>query len=205
MFKNTTSPSAVETGVHFQSAVASTWLVSDLLPSDEFCAIYGQSKSGKRAFALQLGLHVAAGMPFLGRAVTQGEVVYLTADGPKMLQNRVSKIAAYYGIVPGEIPFYPAFDGTNLATLTDAPALIVLDGITDDDDEFIVQGETLRDYFECAVLGVHHSGREHDAGMAGQNPMLDEVDSAFIVKRKGEFALINVAGRPGTMEMPILK
>ncbi len=68
MFK--ASLTAVETGVHFQSAVASNWLVSDLLPSDEFCAIYGQSKSGKRAFALQVALHVAAGRNYLGRAVT---------------------------------------------------------------------------------------------------------------------------------------
>ncbi len=85
------------------------------------------------------------------------------------------------------------------------PALIVLDGITEDDDEFIVQGETLRGYFECAVLGVHHTGREHDAGMAGQQLMLDEVDRAFGVKRKGDFALINVAGQPGTLEIPVLK
>lgn len=67
-----------------------TWLVHDLLVARSFAVLYGASGSGKTFVALDWALSVASGLPWRGRAVRRGPVVYVTAEGGANLKHRVA-------------------------------------------------------------------------------------------------------------------
>src|SRR4051794_26781139 len=61
-------------------------LVDGLLASTGMTVQYGESGSGKTFVALDLGCHVAAGLPWRGMDVEQGVVVYVAAESPESVQ-----------------------------------------------------------------------------------------------------------------------
>jgi len=69
------------------------WVVQDLLPPG-LCLLAGPPKAGKSRFNMQLGLCVASGVPFLGQAVSQGAVVYLSLEDPMHLSQERAKATA---------------------------------------------------------------------------------------------------------------
>lgn len=56
------------------------WIVPDLLPSDELFILAAGARSGKSLLAMLLAKSVATGEKFLGRAVTQGNVLYVNLE-----------------------------------------------------------------------------------------------------------------------------
>jgi phage/plasmid primase-like uncharacterized protein len=74
------------------------WIVKNVIPAEAFATIIGHPGCGKSFGALDLGLHVAAGMPWQGRKVKQGLVIYLAAEGQRGQQNRVEAWRRHYGV-----------------------------------------------------------------------------------------------------------
>jgi len=64
------------------------WLVATFLGIDEAGVFYGEPGSGKSVIAEDLGLHVAAGMPWHGRAVRQGAVLYVALERAQLVKRR---------------------------------------------------------------------------------------------------------------------
>lgn len=56
------------------------YIVDELILQGEVCMIAGPSKMGKSWMLSQLGLSVAAGIPFLGRNTTKGRVLYCNPE-----------------------------------------------------------------------------------------------------------------------------
>lgn len=56
------------------------FVVADLLPQGYPSSLYGDGATGKSYLALILGMHVVLGMPFLGRDVLQGPVLFADAE-----------------------------------------------------------------------------------------------------------------------------
>lgn len=79
------------------------WLVDDLIPSNGLCLVYGHPGCGKSFFALDMAMHVAKGVPWRDRDVTQGLVVYVGAEGQRGLRQRVAAFRQHYGVT--ELPF----------------------------------------------------------------------------------------------------
>lgn len=75
-----------------------SWLVDRVLPRNALAAIYGPPGSGKSFVALDLALSVAAGVPWLGRQVVTGSVLYLAAEGLGGLGQRVRAWKASRGL-----------------------------------------------------------------------------------------------------------
>ena len=64
--------------------------------------------SGFKSFvALDWACHVALGLPWRGREVTQGDVVYVVAEGKKGIPGRVSAWEATYGHRVSGVHFLP--------------------------------------------------------------------------------------------------
>lgn len=58
------------------------WLVTDYLPAGGFVVLFGKPGSSKSFIALDLAYRITSGTPwFGGRAVTQGNVLYVVAEG----------------------------------------------------------------------------------------------------------------------------
>ena len=59
------------------------WLIEGLVPQDGLVVLYGEPRAGKSFVALDWGLSVATGVPWLGHEVRSGEVVYIYAEGTR--------------------------------------------------------------------------------------------------------------------------
>ena len=82
--------------------------VAGLLPGEGFGILAGPRKHGKTLLELELGLCVAGGVPFLGRAVTQTPVLIIEEEGAaRAMQDRLRGQAEALG-VPADAPLYIA-------------------------------------------------------------------------------------------------
>jgi hypothetical protein len=61
------------------------WLVEGLFLEVGLSMLTAKPKSGKSSFARQLAYSVAEGVPFLGKKVKQGDVLFLNLEGPEDL------------------------------------------------------------------------------------------------------------------------
>lgn len=69
--------------------------------------LFSRPNTGKTVFLLALGLHVAAGKPFLGRAVTQMPVLMISEDSPEpVIQDYVERICELMDLDWTTLPFY---------------------------------------------------------------------------------------------------
>ncbi|MBL3598702.1 MAG: AAA family ATPase [gamma proteobacterium endosymbiont of Lamellibrachia anaximandri] len=79
-------------------------LIRGLIKPKSMVVIYGESNSGKTFFALDLNFHMATGVPWRGREVESGLVVYVAAEGSQSVENRVvafrDELFSEYGTAP---------------------------------------------------------------------------------------------------------
>jgi hypothetical protein len=80
------------------------WLVEDLIFEGDSALIFGASGSGKSFLAVDMGLSIARGVPFLGKPTRKGAVLYQAGEGGKGL---VKRLRAYrqQNMVVGDVPF----------------------------------------------------------------------------------------------------
>src|SRR5690349_8787893 len=57
------------------------WLIEGLLPENGLFEVFGQFKSGKTFYGMEMGLCIATGLDFFDTPVTQGPVIYVLAEG----------------------------------------------------------------------------------------------------------------------------
>lgn len=75
------------------------WLVPDLVPQRVVTSLYGDGGTGKSLLALQLAIAVATAGKWLGRTVTSGPVVFLSAeDDEDELHRRFSDVLEAEGL-----------------------------------------------------------------------------------------------------------
>lgn len=86
------------------------YIVSRILPLGGLIGITGQPSAKKTFFALDMACSIARGVNFLGRAVSEGHVVYIAAEGARGLHKRLLAWEKTHGIqqVPDErLAFVP--------------------------------------------------------------------------------------------------
>jgi AAA domain len=74
------------------------WLVQNFLGVGEMSAVYGMPGTAKSALAGDLGAHVAAGLPWFGRQVSQGAVLYIAAERGALVLRRMFAWRIQHGI-----------------------------------------------------------------------------------------------------------
>lgn len=78
------------------------WLIEDIWTAGSHGIIAGEPKTNKTTLALAMGLSVASGEPFLGVhsvGVTGPVLLVQEENAPWMMQDRLRKLAAYYGLI----------------------------------------------------------------------------------------------------------
>ena len=66
------------------------WIVDDLLGAGEFSGFYGTPGCGKSVVIGDMGAHIAAGIPWFGRPVIRGVVVYIAAERGALVKRRLA-------------------------------------------------------------------------------------------------------------------
>jgi hypothetical protein len=198
-----------------QKASASiTWLVKGVVPADSIGLLFGGSGTFKSFIALDMALHVAHGMRWLGRKTTKGAVIFIAAEGGAGLWRRIEAWHKQRGLSWQGIEFYVV--PVAVALLTDAksivsaaqsvgvkPALVTVDTLaqTFDGEENSASdmsaylralNNSFRVLWQCVVMVIHHSGHQATERPRGSSAIRGNVDFLLGVFREEAQMIANL-------------
>lgn len=196
------------------------YLIEDILPEGT-SILAAAPKIGKSWFALDMGLCIAMGQPFLGKETHPASVLYLgMEDGYSRLQGRINQLTS-------EAPsnFYlhteaPTLDNGFIDFLKDAieqinPKLIIIDTLQtvrsqmdsgkssyQKDYQEMRALKNFADANKVSIFLVHHTRKQKDDDpynmISGTNGIMGAADTIFVMtkaKRSDENATLSVTGR----------
>lgn len=188
-----------------ESAAEVRWLVKRIVPAESLGMLFGGSGTFKSFLALDMALHMAHGLPWLGRRTTQGPVLYIAAEGGAGLWARVQAWHQARRLKWQDVPFYAVPAAVDLTAdawrVVDAaqavgvqPAMVVVDTLsqTYSGEEnsanemaayFRELGARFRQLWRCAVLLIHHSGHMATERPRGSSAIRANLDFMFGVFR----------------------
>jgi AAA domain len=194
------------------------WLVKGHYQEDSLVAIIGPSGVGKSFVALDQGLCVAHGRPYLGcYDVKPGPVVYVAGEGVAGVVKRVEAWLTYNGmaddpenfvVVPATFNLLEQGEAIELlkiidADLGDRPRLVIVDTLarnfgggdenaTKDMNAFVQNCDLLRRHTKTTVLVIHHTGKEAAKKERGNSALRGACDTLFMLEDsdKGKGALV---------------
>lgn len=157
-----------------------SWLVKGVVPAESIGMLYGGSGTFKSFIALDAALHIAHGLPWMGRKTKRGAVLYIAAEGGAGLWSRIDawhrsrrlrwEDAALL-VVPAAVNLTEdAWRVVEAAQIRGfSPSLVVVDtlsqtyaGEENSANEmaayFRELGNRFRALWQCAVLLLHHTG-----------------------------------------------
>lgn len=157
-----------------------SWLVKHVIPAESIGMLYGGSGTFKSFIALDAALHIAHGLPWMGRRTKQGGVLYIAAEGGAGLWSRICAWHRARRLQWGDVPFHVVPAALDLTAdawrVVEAaqgkgitPTLVVIDTLsqTYNGEEnsanemaayFRELGNRFRALWQCAVLLIHHTG-----------------------------------------------
>lgn len=207
---------------------AGEYLIKGLLYLDTLCVMYGRSGEYKTFVALDWAFHIAAGLPWSGRKVKQGLVVYVATEGGGGFPKRIAALAAHYGLK--ECPFVVDIRSIDLASRdNDAKdlltkirqaeehygcpvRLIVIDTLARamaggdensarDMGSLVKVAEQVQRATKAAFMFIHHQGKDQSKGARGSSALVRAIDTEIEIS-DGE---IRVKKQRDTDELPPIK
>jgi hypothetical protein len=187
------------------SAQAVRWLVKHVIPAESIGMLYGASGTFKSFLALDAALHVAHGLPWLGRKTAQGPVVYIAAEGGAGLWARVLAWHRARALKWAEVPFFVVPMALDLKAdawriveaaqaLSVTPGLVVVDTLSqtyvgeensaNEMSAYLREiGLRFRSLWSCAVALVHHTGHSATERPRGSSAIRANLDFLLGVYR----------------------
>lgn len=186
------------------------YLIDGLFPEQGLIIPYGPPKGGKTFVVLSACLHIAGDRPWFGRKVRSGGVIYIAGEGLGGLPLRIRTMRAHYQI-PSNIPFWVIPRALNFTLPTTAEYLTKLVRDTAGDEPIaVVVVDTLarampgadensakevgiaiavcdqvREELSCAVVPIHHQGKDSARGLRGTSAIHGAVDASFRITKSG--------------------
>jgi hypothetical protein len=191
---------------------APKFLVDDLLPEGALAEMHGPPGGGKTFIALDVALSIASGLPWFGRRVRRGAVVYVIGEGKAGMGARIRAWEAKAAVTRG-VRFHVVDEPVQLleprdlglfvralVPLGEPPALIVLDTLARcfvggeensarDMGMAIAGADQIRRVTGAAVLIVHHTRKEGDQER-GSVALRGGVDTMMAVKEEDDHLVV---------------
>jgi len=181
-----------------------SWALDGILTQHGFSVLYGAPGIGKSFISIDWALSIASGRAWHDRDTRQGAVLYIAAEGVGGLGKRVRAWKAHYG-VDEDVPMYVL---PMAVKMLDAPdldkllrtidnfktqfSLIVIDTVArtlastgSDENDATAMGQfgemcgVVQRHAKCAVLAVHHSGKDAARGMRGSSSLMGLSDTVL--------------------------
>ena len=181
-----------------QMAQSVRWLVKHVVPADSVGMVFGASGTFKSFLVLDMALHIAHGLPWLGRRTKQGPVVYIAGEGQAGMWPRVVAWHRARGLSMKDVPFYVVPQAVDLSAdawrVVDAvqvagitPALVVVDTLSQtfageensapEVSAYLRElGTRFRALWGCAVALVHHTGHTATERPRGSSALRANLD-----------------------------
>lgn len=193
-----------------------TWLIHGILPEEGLAIIYGDPGAGKSFIALDMALRVVMGFDWHGEAVKLCGVLYIAGEGSRGIGKRVKGWRRQHGMEGADAPFLllpiavQMLDRTNRAKLLRtisaaiqragfAIGLIIVDTVSralagadenaqDAMSAFVAACDEVRAHIGAGVLvlGVHHSGKNKEAGMRGSTVLIGACETSIRITKDEE-------------------
>lgn len=183
-------------------------LVNGYLYRDTLAMLYGPSGGGKTFMALTWALHVATGSWWEGHRVEPATVLYVIAEGARMVGQRVEAWTEHHGRdldTAEPVHWHPA--AVNLAERNQAEALatvvgelgaglVVVDTLARcavgaeensarDMGRLVDHCDLVRTATQACVLLVHHSGKDAANGARGSSVLRAAMDTEVALDASG--------------------
>ncbi len=197
-------------------------LVGDLIEQRALVEVRGQPKCGKTYMVLDMVLHIAADrQKWFGRRIRKGRVVYIAAEAGNSIRNRVAAFALHHEneIDDGFVDFAAVTspvdlchlgkdddDVERLIKLIDKADVVVIDTLSralaggdengpDDMGAFVAACDALRERLQCAVVIIHHEGKDPARGGRGHSLLTCAVDSIIAVEKVNGVSIATVVAQ----------
>jgi len=184
-----------------------TALIKGYLLKNSLSVVYGQSNSGKTFFAIDLALSIAAGREWNGRRTARGLVLYVAAEGPHSVINRVYAYKKHvlndydkglpFAIIPVSIDLLNfGADTEQLISFIqeieeefgEKCELLIVDTLAramaggnengfDDMSAVVSNADRIRQEVGCAFMFVHHAGKDATKGARGHTSLRAATDT----------------------------
>lgn len=185
------------------------WLVKGLIPERGLIAVYGKHNVGKTAINVDLAFNIAAGTPWRDRPVLQGGVVYVASEAGASILRRMVAWRDYRlsDSREGRVPLIICTTAVMLTNAVEVEMLaeqiraevqatgielraIVIDTLATsmmgdengpDMSVAVTGANRLRELLNCAVLLVHHPGKDESRGLRGNSSLPAAADTILHV------------------------
>jgi hypothetical protein len=188
------------------------YLVEGLLGAGEASGFAGAPGSGKSVLAGDLSFHTAAGLPWLGRRIQQGAVLYVAAERAKLTERRFAALRKHYqisdlplAIISGSVNFLSdqrhviemAGHAERLSSLKNSSVvLIVIDTVSrvlNGGDEnspkdmglLVANVARLQETTGAHILLIHHVPQDGNVRLRGHGSLLGGLDTVLAVEKIG--------------------
>ena len=206
------------------------WLINGVIERGMFGQLFGASQTLKSFLAIDMGLCVAANMPWHGHLVRQGAVAYVCGEGRGGLAKRLKVWGQHWGVTIEYLPFLissqPAlFCDKNSAfelsvelsrkamSVGQFPELVIIDTLarsfggdensTKDMNEFIQHIDAyLRCTFGCTVLLIHHVGHKAQDRGRGSSALHAALDFELHTDRADDLLTVTCTKSKDDEAMP---
>lgn len=190
----------------FATEVLVDWLVRNVLPRRGLGVIYGSSTAGKTFWTLDIIFAVARGLSdWRGLQVTQGDVVYIAAEGVDGVRKRVRAYGKHHRVPLADLPFRVIKDTPNLmkddhkelAQKIGTADVIVVDTLAavmpgadensaKDVGQVLKRCKEIQEATGALVILIHHSGKNEGAGARGWSGIRAAVDVEICITRNND-------------------
>lgn len=202
-----------------------SWIIDNVLPDKGFAALYGPPGSYKSFIALDIAEAVATGRPWMGNQVTNpGAVLYIAGEGHGGIGARIkackinhqTQDGAEIYVIRYQLNLRSSADDFNLL-MESIDDLIERTGIelrlvqidtlarafgggnendSQDMGAFIHNAGRLQRKLDCALMVLHHSGKDATKGLRGHSSLLGAVDTQLeLQKLEQEVKQDGIAGK----------
>jgi len=188
------------------------WIIENVLPEKGFAALYGPPGSYKSFIALDIAEAVATGRQWMGNQVTNpGAVLYIAGEGHGGIGARIkackinhqTQDGAEIYVIRYQLNLRSSADDFNLL-MESIDDLIERTGIelrlvqidtlarafgggnendSQDMGAFIHNAGRLQRKLDCALMVLHHSGKDQTKGLRGHSSLLGAVDTQLELQK----------------------
>jgi hypothetical protein len=188
------------------------WLIEGVIPKKAFVALYAPPASFKSFVALDIAECIATGREFLTKEVKhQGAVLYIAGEGHGGIGARIKAMKKHHNTPAGAPVFFLRKQINLRSSATDIQDLIqavddiqathdiqfelvVIDTLarafgggnenaSEDMGAFITAAGAIQGRYNCALLVVHHAGKDATKGLRGHSSLLGAVDTELEIIR----------------------
>lgn len=194
-------------------------LIEGVFETPSLAMVVGESGGGKSFFAIDLGLHIAYGKTWQGKAVKQGMVFYICSEGRKGSKRRHKAWRRHHGFdkchqdyMVSNIPI--TLDNVGIRNLLTCiksmqtesgkkPAFLIIDTMsrslpadkdensTRDINNFMNGCTEISNDLECVVLIVQHTGHADKSRARGSSTQRPALDCEILVDKSKNKIICN--------------